>query len=99
MKETGWVLRIRTGIKLIPGRKVVCRWDYGRSCYDVYYDGCWCGRTDCGRKEERRMDFMIGKVIRVQGCMAEIGCESIRDRIRMVQSAISLAVCGQKMAA
>lgn len=94
MKETGWVLRIRTGIKLIPGRKVVCRWDYGRSCYDVYYDGYWCGRT-----EERRMDFMIGRVIRVQGCMAEIGCESIRDRIRMVQSAISLAVCGQKMAA
>lgn len=42
---------------------------------------------------------MIGRVIRVQGCMAEIGCESIRDRIRMVQSAISLAVCGQKMAA
>lgn len=42
---------------------------------------------------------MIGRVIRVQGCMAEIGCESIRGRIRMVQSAIPLAVCGQKMAA
>ena len=57
MKETGWVLRIRTGIKLIPGRKVVCRWDYGRSCYDVYYkrqmmDAGAAGQTAAGKKRE-----------------------------------------------